>query len=526
MCKYKHFAVIVGGLIILLIAGCFTLSYDGNDDQLMQFIVSGTLTGIADSNIIFQHVFVGKVLCFLYTTFPYLNWYVLFLICVHLLAAGMLITGLFYQTDRQNDSVRMALFIILLFGFYALYIVAIQYTTTSLLIGIAALTILSGKLPSGKKIISASVGIILCMLIREQVFYLIVLLSIPILLQSWNTPERNPVLITISISVFFYFFLSYTNHHLSGSLLENYRSYISASEIIINRPLNLSPELLKKHPFSIDDLLLIQNWYGADPNYNTPAFFNFAKDALSVRNSLEVLILLKSFLKDERYMLLMYLISFLSVLWLCHQDKKWAVLNLFLFIIIYVYLLYNMRIPRRVVSPLLFYISWRNLLLLLQYAKPSGFRTAVFSVLVLLSGYKFYCVYQLNQKNETNANTFETVKKEINNNPDVLFIAASFPLELMKVDFSNTDIFTHNNIIFTGWYINTPNFLQLLTQHRLTDLTAGIKDRKDILFLSDSNAFEAAFVRVMLQRYAIKCHFEDAESGFTYLHPKRLVFDN
>ncbi len=526
MCKYKHFAVIVGGLILLTIAGCFTLSYDGNDDQLMQFIVSGVLTGVPDSNIIFQHIFIGKALCFLYTTVPSINWYVIFLLCVHLLAAGMLLSGLFHQTDAQNKSFSMVVLFILLFGYYALYIVAIQYTTSSFLIGIAALTILSGKLPSGKKITLATVGFILCILIREQVFYLILLFCIPILLQSWHSSARNTVLKTVGLSVVFCLFLNYLNHHLSAPIMENYRQYISASEIIINRPVDIFPGVLKKHNVSTDDLLLIQNWYGADPNYNTPAFFNFAKAILGIRNSGEVLLLLKTFFRDERYMLFMYLFSFVSVLLLCKQDKKWAVLNLFLFTVAFVYLLYNMRIPRRVVSPLLFYITWFNLLLLLKRAKVSGLSIAVVALFVLLSGYKFYCVYQLSQKNKMNAIIFESERKEINDHPETLFVARSFPLEFMKLDFPNQDIFTRNNIIFTGWYINTPNYLQLLRQHQLTNLTSDLKGRNDILFLTDSNAFEAAFIHVMQQRYATKCHFEDASAGFTHLHPKKLIFDN
>lgn len=450
MCKYKHFAVIVGGLIILAIAGCFTLSYDGNDDQLMQFIVSGTLTGVPDSNIIFQHIFIGKALCFLYTIAPHFNWYILLLMCIHWFAATLLLIGLSYQTTKTSNLIRAALFIILLFGYYALYVVAVQYTATALLTGIAALMILSGELPDRQKTILSSVGFILCILIRQQAFYLVLLFCIPILFQSWNTKDRNTLLLTISGSLTAFIILNYINNHLSVAMQGNYRQYISASEIIINRPLNISPEILKQYHFSIDDLLLIQNWYGADPNYNTTEFFNFAKQVLSVRTSGDVLQALKRFIADERYMLAMYLISLTAVFVFCKDRKKWALLNLFLFSIVFVYLLYNMRIPRRVVSPLLFYIAWNNLLLLPKNAGPPNFKNVVFAFLVLLSGYKFYCVYQLNLKNKTNAGRFEMMKNEINDHPSTLFVAPSFPLELMNVHFKSRDIFTHNNIIFTG----------------------------------------------------------------------------
>ncbi|MBK9329859.1 MAG: hypothetical protein IPM95_11290 [Sphingobacteriales bacterium] len=527
MCKYKHFAVIVGGLIILAVIGCFTLSYDGNDDQLMQFIVSGTLTGTPDSNIIFQHTLIGMMLRFLYTLAPNINWYVFFLISIHFLSAGMIITGLFCRKNTQHRHLLLwALFFIFLFGYYALYLVAIQYTTTSFLIGIAALTLLSSELQLSKKLFFVTVGFLFCMLIREQVFYLILVFSIPVLFQHWTSKERNPLLITLGISVLMFFILSHINKSHSAYLQSNYSRYISASEIIINRPLNITSQALEKYHLTIDDILLIQNWYGADVHYNTPDLFNFAEETLTVRPFDEALPLFKSFIRDERYMLAMYLLSLAAALLFCVQEKKWAILNFILFSVVFIYLLYNMRIPRRVVSPLLFYISWFNLMLLLRSTAPSPLRTTVLTLLVLLSGYKFYCVYHLNLKNKTNAIRFEALTAEINRNPSSLFIIQSLPLELMKVNFHNQDIFTQNNILFTGWYINTPNYLQLLKQHQLTNLTSGIKGRKDILFLTNSNAFEAAFIRVMQQRYASKCHFEDAKAGFTFLHPRKLVFDN
>jgi hypothetical protein len=151
----------------------------------------------------------------------------------------------------------------------------------------------------------------------------------------------------------------------------------------------------------------------------------------------------------------------------------------------------------------------------------------VMILLVSLSAYKFYCTSKLIYIHHENHQIFDDCKNEINAHPNNLFIALDdFPMQFMNAWQTPQYIFPAYNIIPTGWYACSPDYQVLLRFHQLKNLTSDLKNRNDILFLTNDGALQSAYINVMKQRYNINCHFEKAENGFSFLHPKKLVIDN
>ena len=148
-------------------------------------------------------------------------------------------------------------------------------------------------------------------------------------------------------------------------------------------------------------------------------------------------------------------------------------------------------------------------------------------LLVLPSSYKLFCTSKLYNIQKEYHQNYVNLQHEIYTHPDNLFIALDgFPIQYMNAWQSAANNFPANNLLLSGWYACTPDYQVLLKKHQLKNLTSDLRYKKNILFLTDSQVLQNAYINVMQQRYNIKCHFEDMQRSFTYLHPKKLVIEN
>lgn len=487
-------------------------------------ICSGILSGTPSPNIVLTNIIIGKVLCGMFLFSKSVNWYTLYLQIAQLLSVLFICRSLIHNKEVSfNTSVLIVL--ILFLGFFSLSIVKLQFTTVSLFCCVAALT----SLQTNSSFLTPFFFIFLSVLIRKDAFFVFAAFSIPVFICAEKT--RN-FIITYSTAIVFAVFIfcasAFLNNKDAVYQKEQTYSNIKMLDIIAANPIQLDTFLLQKNHFTVNDITLLQSWFAADNAYLSGIkSVQIAEQLKSNRSPEQMKMELNKFMNDERYLLLVYLLSCCLVFFLSVSHWRTLVLNFLVFTALMLYLTITSRIPHRVTFPLLAYLIFVNIFLLLKSDKKEFVKTGVFLLLLIVSVYKFYCTSKLLTIQRQNHSFFSGCKAEINAHPGNLFIAADdFPLQYMYAWQTPENIFPAHNLILTGWYACTPDYQVLLKSHHLSNLTSDLRDKKNVLFLTNSTDLQNSYIQVMKERYHIRCHFEAQTQGFKMLHPKKLVFEN
>lgn len=527
MDKYKNFLLLFCCIVILLFWSIFPICFDNNDDFVMQGICSGTFSGIATANLVLINIFLGKFLYTLFFIFNTINWYALFLQIVLLIC--FFTSGYLFMSNKIINSITSTLFILfLLLGLYFICIVKLQFTTVALFCCFTGLLCLIKKENNKHSNILFALFIIVAFLIRKDTFYISIVFAIPILLTDKN--ELNTIRKNMKTTVFvcFIFVISLWFNNISKEYKE-YQTYSKTNsiDIIAAKPTSIKSNVLIENKLSVDDIVLLQHWFMADEAYLTgKKIEHFAKSIKGNRNTIEIISELKKFATDERYILLVYFITIVFILFFSKKNIKLCLLNLSLFLLLLLYLTITSRIPHRVTFPIISYLSLANIFVIFKSNNNTKMQLYLLCLLFVISNYKAYCTSKLYKIQTVYHDTFNKYTHEINQHPKTIFIALdAFPVQYADAWKSSKNIFPAHNIILSGWYACTPDYQHLLDLHQLKNLTIDLKNRNDILFLTNDITLQTAYINVMKQRYNLNCHFENT-TGFTYLNPKKLVFDN
>ena len=528
MPKYKYFLLFFGGIAILLLWSFFPVSFDNNDDQAMFAIASGLFSGISSPNLILSNIFNGKLLNLLFSLTKSFNWYTLYLQMIQMLCF-LSICFLFIKNKNVDFLTSLFLVVFILLSFFTLSIVKLQFTTVALFCCFTALFYLQSEIKKLSKLILVFTFIYFSILIRKESLYIFILFSLPLLIIKRKEIKFSSAYFTSILFALMFFGISvYYNNNNSLYQQQHTYSNVNALDIIAAKPIKINNTFLENNNFTHDDIKLLQSWLVADDAYLSGNKMKELAKSLKVnRNSSEVLTELKKFINDERYLLLIYFMTIISVLFFDRKSISILMLNLAAFLFLLIYLTITSRIPHRIIYPILSYLILTNIFLFVTIEKKSYIKSAVLFLFLILSIYKFYCTAALIKMQNENHKLFANCINEINEHPDYLFIASDgFPIHYMNAWQKPDNLFPAHNLILNGWYACSPDYQVLLKLHRLKNLTSDIKSKENVLFLTQSKVLQNAYVNVMQQRYNIKCHFEDMQSNFTYLHPQKLIIDN
>ena len=528
MSKDKYLLTFLAFVTILLLWKYFPISFDNNDDQAMFAISAGVFSKIQSPNLILSHLIVGKSLSQLFLFNKNINWYTLYLQIIQLFSF-IAIAFLFIKKNSLSLLSSIGLILFLLLGFFSLSIVKLQFTTIALFCCFTALFYMQCDLKTSYKSIIILVFVAISILIRKDSFYIFMLFCIPIFISKIK--DRNEIVRIVSISMIavcvFFACMFFTNNNSVYKEQQTY-THVNAFDIIAGKTIKINNTIIQKNNFSKNDIALIQSWFMADDVYlKGNKLEQVAIQLQANRNITEIQQELKKFVQDERYLLLLYLISLLLVLLFNRKSISIVCLNFLVFIFVLMYLTVTSRIPHRITFPILTYLVLLNVWLFFENVERKKTKFGVMILLVSLSAYKFYCTSKIIYIHHENHQIFDACKNEINAHPNNLFIALDdFPMQFMNAWQTPQPIFPIYNIIPAGWYACSPDYQFLLKLHHLKNLTSDIKNRNEILFLTNDDALQSAYINVMKERYHIVCHFEKAQDGFSFLHPKKLVIDN
>lgn len=527
MNKFKYLLAFFSFIVLNFLIFNIHVCYENNDDQLLQFISSGTLTSNPSSYLVLTNVLIGKALSFLYSTFSYngINWYFLYL-CFCLQIAYLTIVFVFYKEKMVSSFAFFASLVIFLFGVFLPFFIQIQFTAVALFLCFAALLLLQTELTTKAEVCIVLFLISVAILIRKESFFIFILFSVPLLLFLWknNISLKKPIFVIIFSSVFF-FLSDLINKQQPAYITNNTYAEVNAFDRIYTKPISFTSTDLTKNNLTESDIRLIQNWYAADSiALEKKQVIAFSEQVKSHRNVAEVQMLVKKLIADERYLVLLVLVSFLSLFLVGTTNKKLAALNIVLTFALFLYLMIFSRLPRRVTSPVLVYLFLQNLLLIMKCEQRLHLKNLILFVLVLLSFYKAYCVVKLNSILREKEVLFTNAIDEINKHPNTLFIATANDLNLQYISaFQNPKhLLKHKNLVLIGWYLNTPTFIEQMQQLHLTNLTTDLLNRNDVVFISSDVYLENAIIDVLNKRYSKRAQFLPVE-GFLHVSAKKLT---
>lgn len=524
MYKNTKILLFLSFLLLVSILIFFPVCFDNNDDQIMFMMSSGVLSNKPTPEIIHINILIGYILECYFNNIQTFNGYSFLLEFIQIISFGT-IFYLFLRIKNNFQFYKSLMLFFLLGGFSILCVVKLQFTVVSLFCAITALLVLQSNLSIRFRFGLAFIFILLSYLVRKDGFYIFSAFYFPIILYKLYKKENikaDIIFFTISIVLFNFLVGINTYQH------KEMHKHQVALDIIADRPIQLNAEILNKFGFTFDDLQMINYRYPAATKYTEgETVVQLSKILKTNRTITEVKYVLIRFLKDERYIIFIYIISLIVTICLVKPIRLFVFMNLLMAIALILYLAITARIPHRVTFPILLYGFLINLYLLYQSDASVRIKKIFLYTLVLIGSYKFYCTTKMYSLQKNYHKTFMQYKEIINKNPDYLFINILDGIQLSYLNAwqKPNDLFPKKNIVFTGWNTNTEDFKQVLKFHNLKNINEDLRNRKNILFITNSKEFEVSFIRIMKEQYKIRCHLETTEIGENILPIKKLVFD-
>lgn len=494
----------------------------------MYAICTGMFSGLPSSNLLLSNILIGKLLVYFFSVSKSINWYTLYLQVY--LALCFIYTVFLFIKPAKIKLAQSVLWVLILFsGFFAAAVVKPQFTTIALFGIFVSLLSLAEPILSKFKIIVCLLFLTVSMLIRIEVFYVFIVFLLPYLMINRDKNYKKQIAKIFALVCAIYLLLTYINSN--NDLYRQQQSYtkLRALDIIAAKPIKINEKVLKKYNYTLSDLKLIQSWLMADDYYlsNTQTE-KFAKELKSRRDFSQMIHEWKKFVSDERYLLGFYVVSFLIILFFLKKptNGRFIIFNLILFLSVLIYLTVVSRIPHRILFPILSYLILINLYFIAHSEIKQTTKTAILMLFTALSLYKLYCVCKLIPLHKTYHITYTKTLQKINSHPEILFIGADgFPLQYINAWQTTEPTIMSHNFIPAGWYACSPDYKQLLNLHQLHNLTSNLKHKKKVVFLTDSEVLQNAYVQVMKERYGILCQFKD-DNTLAPLHAKWLIIDN
>lgn len=162
--------------IILLISN---VTFETSDERVMNLIASGGYTGMPSERLIFMNLVIGYILQFLYTYFPFLNWYTWLLLSVVTISffALQFISNLALK-DRKLKIVTHIIILCIVFPL----LVKICFTKIAAFSIISGLVLIFFNSNSRIYLVLGYLLVLIGVAIRMEVFLMLLLLIFPIYL--------------------------------------------------------------------------------------------------------------------------------------------------------------------------------------------------------------------------------------------------------------------------------------------------------------------------------------------------------
>jgi len=498
-----YYLILVSLVILILLFG--HISYGANDDYSMMTIASGQIDGNPDAHLVYTNIIIGELLEILYTPFPSVNWYSIYLISVLFISSFILLRVLlsFFTCYPIKNIVSLVYFVFIPRFFYSF-----SFTTIAILGCFAGILLLirTTAYPGGKRQwMEIFLGIFLVFmsgLIRLYAMLYVGLLMTPALLYIIFKLNKK-ILLYLMLIPLFLAFVSYiidNQAYITNPEWNQYRTYNLERGMIHGTPKirdNSSQQqffdsigwhqlglrlftgwfFIDTQVFSLESLKAINSAYKYSINDVSTVINTY--DNLIKNNGSETFVfiaivsLVFSFsqgggnkIKKALVFILIYLIGIISVLSFVLRMPDYILMPSLLIFTIYILAIGNDAIDPDIktlkrIFPFTFYI--------------------LFLVAVLI--FQTFVLINLDQTNlhdqETRTYLIKGVNDKISStiNPLVVFQGGVVPDDWVS-PLSGQDI--PFDYVPTGWLINSPPYNHMLKKHGIENLINAVYDRPNV----------------------------------------------
>lgn len=502
----KNYAVGTLAYFVAL-ATLFTFAFDSNDDAAMMGIASGFFTGRGHDALVFSSLWFGKALVWLYTVFPAWNWYVL-LHLVMLYAALATIGHIMSGTFRREP--RLLLIVALL---VAPAVVAMQYTITAMLCGFAGWLLFWRGRP-----VLGGVFLLVATMIRWHALLTLLLFSLPLLCFLWAQRgvvarlfRRQVAAVLLAVALLCVYRWSEAFFYEKYYDYPEVFAYQSALDKVVSGPGDVDHALLAGIGWDETDLRLVRAWCPLDAaRHGTWQIMALAPSVHGSRSCWKAgaqaygLVLSDWGLLAALGIGLLYRVlvqggNNLHVAPPTMPDQQTANAlfrkiynirreNILLYIQITTLALFSgyaffcFRLPHRLFYPIALtqLLTWIYLAALLSprhgsrtpSAGPLAKRCFAAAVLLLCAW-----LLQIGLQNGTKRRAADAAFDKIRRDPDTLVLVrgAELPYEGLW-SLRNPNAKSAQNILPTGWILNTPAYKALLQKHNIENLLQATQE--------------------------------------------------
>ncbi len=496
-------SIIINSLLFALFFCFVTPRFRTNDDIAMMEFASGRISGQPGEYLIYINIIIGKLLSFLYLSFPEINWYPVLFYFIHFLS----MTVIFYCLLLKKKNIYAVPIYLLLFCFLELYMLAnLHFTTTAFIAGLAGIILFFKYIDTkGAKFYTAIAGSILLLavsgLIRKNVFYLVLGLSAGMLAlkfikrKSW----KIPAILVIMLLVFGLFNLIndyYYQKDEDWSFYQEYNKYIG--KICGYPDFNYSDRnsnVYNSVGWSKNDVSMLRSWFFCDLELYSMEKLDYVVSNIKVdRGAGEVFgILGREFAKLD-IKVKWFTGFFLAIALLLSDRKK----NKYIFSVIFcsfimsVYLSYTGRLTDWVFSPIFifncviaaFFICNENADRSFKVLNKTIFRLIVLAICLVLVIFTFISVSKYSKINEVKQQQLEQVIEKLKGEDDRIYVSwGATGLRDKVIFFSTDELKNYPGTIQLGWRVHTPYYNSTLEGYSVDNIYTAIVERDDIFMI-------------------------------------------
>jgi len=526
--KYFIFPLLINIILFALFFFFATPKYQTNDDNAMEAIASGLRTGQPSEYLIFINVLIGKLLVFLYSNYPALNWYPILFYLIHFISMTIILHCLL---SKKNYTYGLA-FYLLIFVFFELFLLAnLQFTTTAFISGISGIILFLTYIDSkGFKLYfvmsSSIILLILAGLIRHNVLYLVLgISSVVILLKFIKKPKlKIPVFIIILI-VLFTTFYQYNNYYYNKDpQWKFYMEYDNLRHKIIGYPRFIfnssTKDVYNAVGWSENDVSMIMSWFYNDLEIYPKEKLQYVVDNIKSKiNIKETFKNLKNAYMDLDLKMRLFTAFFLiiMILEIIRRRNKYLYLILVPSFLISLYFSYLGRLPDRVFIPIILSV----ILISIFFIEPFSFRgmsntkkivikITTLAICIFIVAAIFISTSYESQINKLNQKKFETeINKMIEKNKIYFIWIAT--LQDRSILFNASDHFKNLKSICQGWIIHSPIYNEILDKYSINNIYKDIAERSDIYVITKASRADF-YCRFMSEHYGEMIEYEKVDS--------------
>ncbi len=515
-------------ILFLLSLSIFKSIWGMNDDVFMAMYASGKgFSNKPTEYIFFSNIIIGKSLQKLYQTIPNCPWYGFYTFFILFISH----VALLYSLLNYRCSWNRLVYFLMYFSFFGLLlIITPEFTTNAFMLGMSGIFLFISGIYREKTSASSNIILVLSILfltlsslIRIDSFYLVVILSLPLILIEIIKGNFKKQAIKKSVIVFVSLLLivpvCYLSNKMSYIKNDNWMRIIEKNKLVIemvdnNKVTEYSPKteyIFRDVGWTRNDFLLMGNWFFADDKIFSKEkmgkiFLGF-KDIPMKRNIIHFKNMLRSKLFYGTVLFIIFLIIQMN-------EKKKSDLGIIVTIIasicMIIYLGYYKRLPARIYVPIFSFVSFLVLFFTnsdtgLKLIKEGIIKFKVLFIITFIIFFLFLGYMWNTSLQEKNAMIKERITGlHPKKNQIFLVWGNSLPLELLSV-FDNLEDFSDFRMLTTGYHFNNPVSTEILKEFNVK--TFGELIEKDNLYHIGNLKYMALYAQYLKEHYNLDVAF-------------------